>query len=228
MVLVRAATFAVAITLSSSLFSHGVIAQDGAGFGFPAGAPGLFNPVAQPVATPAASPSTPGKSAKSALAGTMDLAPAAEPWSMTSRVHVQQGTGDAYLVFQIDLAKGHYIYSVTPDGSPAPTQITATASPDFQLVDTFSPDVAPIVIENDPVFQRRVEKHKGTVQFFAPIKLSDGVDPETMQLEIVFNGQVCSEGGSCVPVRDHRQFATFAGWFAGGDQQAEQNQSELR
>jgi DsbC/DsbD-like thiol-disulfide interchange protein len=150
-----------------------------------------------------------------------------DPWQMTGRIHIEQGTSQGYLVLQVDLADNHYIYSVAPKQSPAPTQLKVAPSSSFRMLANFSPDTAPIVIEKDPVFEQRIEKHKGTVQFFAPIKLEDGVNLATINAEVVFIGQVCSEEGFCIPLRGNKVVAQFAGYFDRA-QQGDQNQATQR
>jgi len=147
----------------------------------------------------------------------------ADPWRMTARVHLEKGSTNGYLVLQVDLAAGHYIYAVTPKGSPAPTKIQVTKTAEYRLLGQFGPDQQPIVIEKDPLFEQRVEKHKGTVQFFAPIEVHPDLDLAKFNPEIKFIGQVCSEEGFCVPLRDKKVVASFAGFF---ERTAEGSQSQ--
>ena len=152
------------------------------------------------------------------------------PWQFTGRVHLEQGSTKGYIVLQLDLAENHYIYSITPGQSPSPSKILIAESPDFRLLENFSSDRPPMVIEKDPVFEMRIEKHKGTVQFFAPIEVRPGLDLATFQPQITYVGQVCSDEGFCVPLRDEKVAAKFAGFFdrtaqANPDQANQANQT---
>ena len=142
-------------------------------------------------------------------------APAAvEPWKFEGRLHLQEGSTEGYIVLQIDLAPGHYIYSVSPEGSPAPTKIEIVPSASVQVAQGFAPDQPPTVIENDPVFQRRIEKHTNRVQFFVPCRLDPNADYKLTGLPVIeFNGQVCSKDGVCMPIRNKKIPVEFAGYF---------------
>lgn len=137
-----------------------------------------------------------------------------KPWKFEGRLHLQQDSTEGYIVLQIDLAPGHYIYSVSPEGSPAPTKISIVPSASVQTADTFSPDQPPAVIENDPIFERRIEKHTERVQFFVPCRLDPHADYKLTGLPVIeFNGQVCSTDGVCIPIRNHKIAVQFAGYF---------------
>jgi len=139
---------------------------------------------------------------------------ARDPWKFEARLHLQKGTSEGYLVLQMDLEKGHYIYSVSPKGSPAPTKVSVVANPSVQTRGVFAPNVPAEVTENDPVFNRRIEKHKGQVQFFIPCQLDGSVDFEAGAMPVIeFNGQVCSSDGVCIPITGHKIPAKFAGFF---------------
>ena len=139
---------------------------------------------------------------------------AQQPWKFEGRLHLQEGSTEGYIVLQIDLAPGHYMYSVSPEGSPAPTKIEIVPSASIQVAQEFSPDQPPTVIENDPVFQRRIEKHTDRVQFFVPCRLDPNADYKLTGLPVIeFNGQVCSKDGVCLPIRNKKIEVKFAGYF---------------
>ncbi len=137
-----------------------------------------------------------------------------QPWKFEGRLHLRQGSTEGYIVLQIDLAPEHYIYSVSPDGSPAPTKIEIVPSANVKTPNTFSPDQPPAVVEKDPVFQRRIEKHTGRVQFFVPCQLDPNADYKLTGMPVIeFNGQVCSKDGVCIPIRKKKIKVNFAGYF---------------
>lgn len=145
-----------------------------------------------------------------------------DPWKFEGRLHLQKGTSEGYLVLQMDLDQGHYIYSVSPKGSPAPTKISVVANPSVKTRGAFAPNVPPEVNENDPVFRRRIEKHKGRVQFFVPVELDASVDFQAAGMPVIeFNGQVCSSDGVCIPISGQKVSVKFAGFFERENQSAD-------
>lgn len=149
-------------------------------------------------------------------------AEARDPWKFEGRLHLQKGTNEGYLVLQMDLDQGHYIYSVSPKGSPAPTKISVVANPSVKTGGVFAPNVPPEVNENDPVFHRRIEKHKGQVQFFVPCQVDANIDFQTVGMPVIeFNGQVCSADGVCIPISGQKVVVKFAGFFERENQSAD-------
>ena len=147
---------------------------------------------------------------------------ARDPWKFEGRLHLQKGTSEGYLVLQMDLEQGHYIYSVSPKGSPAPTKISVVANPSLQTRGVFAPNVPPEVNENDPVFHRRIEKHKGQVQFFVPCQIDANTDFQAGGMPVIeFNGQVCSADGVCIPITGQKVAVKFAGFFERENQSAD-------
>jgi len=136
----------------------------------------------------------------------------APPWKLTSRIHLEKGTNKGYLVVQLDLAEGYHIYSLDPQGSPSPTKLAVLPSSDLKVQSKFTSDKPPKVTEKDPVFQQRIEKHSGQIQFFASIVVRPGINLKKLEQEITFSGQVCSDS-ACQPIRNHVADAKFAGYF---------------
>jgi thiol:disulfide interchange protein len=135
------------------------------------------------------------------------------PYEVTGRYHLQQDSNEGYLILQFDLPKGSYIYSLTQSGELLPSKIAVTRSEDFVTRGKFIPDSPPKVVEKDPVFNQRVEKHVGKIQFFVPIQVEEGINLSELRPEMVFNGQVCSNQGICIPIRKKKVVAEFAGYF---------------
>jgi hypothetical protein len=149
----------------------------------------------------------------------------AKPYKVSSRFHLQQGTNTGYLVVKVELAKGNFIYSLNQKSPLRPSKIRVADSQQFQLKSEFKPDRVPIVIENDPVFKQRVEKHKGEIQFFATVEIAPGVDVETLSADVNFGGQVCSEEGFCMPILGANTKGKFAGYFERTAEKRETSQS---
>lgn len=150
-----------------------------------------------------------------------ETAAADEPWKFEGRLHLEKGTGNGYIVLQVDLAPGSYIYSVSPEGSPAPTRLEVVTPPGLVVGEAFSPNLPPTVVELDPVFNRRIEKHKTQVQFFVPCQVTQDANFENDGWPAIqFDGQVCAEGGVCIPIRGQQIPVVFAGYFERSEQSA--------
>lgn len=137
-----------------------------------------------------------------------------EPYRLTGRFHLEQGTSRGYLVLQCQLMEGSYIHSLSLPKDMFPTVIQTEPSTVYRTGEQFQPDRPPTVVENDPIFGERMEKHAGSIQFFVPIELVAGVDPLTIEPRMEFNGQVCSSNGTCLPLRKKAVVAKFAGYFS--------------
>ncbi len=135
------------------------------------------------------------------------------PYRLSGRFHLQKATNTGYLVLECELPKGSYIYSLTQKGAVKPTVIKVSPSNAFATSGKFIPDRQPKIVEEDPVFEQRLEKHTGKVQFFVPMQLQSNIDPLTLQPELTFDGQVCSSNGVCMPIRNKTVKAKFAGYF---------------
>ena len=135
-----------------------------------------------------------------------------KPYEISSRIHLNKGTQEGYLVVEVQLADGKHIYSLTQAGDVPPTTLKMSPNQQIQLTGVFSPDKPAVVIENHPDFQQRVEKHTGKIQFFAPIKVAATADLAKLVAEVQFDGQVCSKD-ACMPIRGKKIAGKFAGYF---------------
>ncbi len=135
------------------------------------------------------------------------------PYKLTSRFHVQKGTNTGYLIVKVEMPKGSYVYSTTQKEPLKPSKIQVVESNQFRIEGKFTPDRPATVVEHDPTFKQRLEKHIDSVQFFASIKIAAGVAPESLEADLKFSGQVCNERGFCVPIFGARTKAKFAGYF---------------
>ncbi len=136
------------------------------------------------------------------------------PYKLSSRFHLQTNSNHGYLVVKMEMRTGSYIYSMTQAAPLKPSTLKVADSRQFRLSGTFTPDRPPTIIEKDPIFEQRLEKHKGVVQFFVPIEIAPGTDPKQLSAEIVFNGQVCTDQGMCMPLSDVKAKGKFAGFFS--------------
>ena len=135
------------------------------------------------------------------------------PFRVSSRFHVEQGSTTGYLVVKVEMAKGSYIYSMTQPAPMRAAKITVSPSNQFRIIGKFAPDKPATVVEFDPIFEQRVEKHKGSIQFFVPIELAKGVEVATLTPELTFAGQVCTEDNICMAISDLKTKGKFGGYF---------------
>ncbi len=152
--------------------------------------------------------------------------PAAKKITLTGRFHLVAGTRHGVLILRTEISDGNHIYSLTQKGSPPPSKISVKKSSQFRIEGTFSSDRHPKVVAFDPLFQNRLEKHSKLVQFFVPIEIGPGIDPAQVKPEIIFDGQVCSDEGICVPIQAMKTVAVFAGFYA--NQAQKQSDSQFR
>ena len=136
----------------------------------------------------------------------------AKPYEISSGVHLEKNSDKGYLVVQVKLKKGSHIYALTQGGNVPPTKLKLAPSKQLRLTGSFTPDLPAKVIAKDPTFGQRIEKHTGTVRFFAPVQVAPNVDLKKLAVEVQFDGQVCTND-SCVPVRRHKTQSRFAGFF---------------
>jgi len=140
-------------------------------------------------------------------------AAAQAPYKISGRFHLQAGTTQGYLVLECQLQPGNYIYSLTQTEPIKPTQIRVTSSEHYAIRGAFHPDQPPKIIESDPVFEQRVEKHSGTVRFFVTFEIAPGIDVTQLKPEMLIDGQICSDEGFCIPINAQTVSAEFAGYF---------------
>ena len=137
-----------------------------------------------------------------------------QEYQISSRIHLNKGTRTGYLVVEAQIAPGRHIYSLTQAGVVPPTTLKMQPNPQIELTGDFSPDTPATVIENDPDFHQRLEKHTGKVQFFAPIKVDPAADLDKIAAQVQLDGQICSEE-ACLPIRAKMITGKFAGYFDG-------------
>ncbi len=134
--------------------------------------------------------------------------------SLKGRFHLVKGTNKGFLILHAKIPAGSYIYSVSqPEGGPTATKIKSPSGKSILVKGKFVADAKPLVIENDPIFKMRVEKHIDSVQFFVPIEVNPNQDPKSIRPLMNFEGQICSDAGVCTPIRNRRIAAEFAGYF---------------
>ncbi|MCH7727925.1 MAG: hypothetical protein IH991_15830 [Planctomycetes bacterium] len=133
---------------------------------------------------------------------------------VTAQFKIKKGTNEGVLAVTAKPAPRWYTYSITQlEGGGLRSQIIVSKSDDY-VVDAaeFKPDNGPTIVK-DPNFKVPLEEHKKTVTWTAPLRLTDGTDVESLKIQLLYNGQVCEEGGQCIPIFDRKLAASFAGYI---------------
>jgi thiol:disulfide interchange protein/DsbC/DsbD-like thiol-disulfide interchange protein len=133
------------------------------------------------------------------LAGEMLL----EPATISAKFSPRTTDRPATLLITAKIARGRHTYSLTqPPGGPLPTTIELQSSPNFRQLSSFRSQPAPKahMEELAPGTSIKVEEHEGQVTWYAPIELTAGVDPKTLEIRGTVHMQVCQTRGICEPV----------------------------
>ncbi len=132
---------------------------------------------------------------------------------LTARYYLEKGSDKGFLIVKAKIPKGSYIYSLNQSSPLIPTKLTFKNDHRVSALSGFQPDKKPKVIPNDPIFETRLEKHYGTVQFYVPIQLADTSSLNSYKPTVLLNGQICAEEGFCQPIRSVAVEAIFSGFF---------------
>jgi suppressor for copper-sensitivity B len=136
-----------------------------------------------------------------------------EPVEFAASFDIAEGKRTGSLKVTATLSDPWYIYSVTQQaGGPLKTEIEIQGE-QCKLTGPFQANQPPKVVTSEVFKGIPIEEHFGSVIWTAPIELSEGVDPATVKLVVVINGQTCIENGSCKPISDQEVEATFAGFL---------------
>ena len=146
---------------------------------------------------------------------------AEKAFRLSSRFHLKKGSAEGFLIVKFELPNNSYIYSLTQPEPFVKTTIKVTPSPHFSFTGkkSFAPDQKPKIIESDPDFGKRLEKHSGVVQFFIPIKLNEILAAKELTIQLEVDGQVCDET-TCLPISGKKTTAKFAGFFEPTDKKS--------
>lgn len=126
-----------------------------------------------------------------------------DPATVSAKFTPATAERPAILLITAKIAKGRHTYSLTqPPGGPEATKIDLESSPNFRLLGTFRSQPAPKPRTEDlgGGITIRVEEHEGQVTWYAPIEITAGVDPKSLEIRGEVRMQVCETHGVCEPV----------------------------
>jgi suppressor for copper-sensitivity B len=127
----------------------------------------------------------------------------AAPATVSAKFTAATSDRPAILLITAKIPSGRHTYSLTqPPGGPQPTSIELQPSPNYRLVSKFRSQPAPKVgvEEIGPDMNIKVEEHEGEITWYAPIEITAGVDPKSLEVRGTIHMQVCETHGTCVPV----------------------------
>ncbi|HEY2415024.1 MAG TPA: cytochrome c biogenesis protein CcdA [Pirellulaceae bacterium] len=137
-----------------------------------------------------------------------------EQVKLSGSFNVNKATRRGALTVAATIEPSWHIYSLTqPAGGPQKSELKVTKSPDFSLLGIFQAD-RQAHVKPPSVFKVNSEEHDGVVNWSVPIEVHEGVDPESLKIEVTYSGQVCKDGpgGLCIPIFGEKFTAKFAGF----------------
>lgn len=124
-------------------------------------------------------------------------------------IDTAQGVGEVRL--SIEMNDGWCVYSTTqPAGGPMASRISLKPNPAIVTLGKFVPTTKPKIVPAGDIIRVAQEKHYHKVEWTAPFILAPNIDPAQLQLDVIYNGQTCQDGGSCIP-KNEKVVAKFAG-----------------
>lgn len=131
--------------------------------------------------------------------------------SLSAAFRLVKGSRDGTLSLTATSDPEWHVYSITQkDGGPLRSKIAVTKSAEFELLGDFQAEQPPAIKKYD-YFDVPVEEHAGAVTWSAPIRLAEGAAPDRLVIHLEYNGQVCTDAGSCIPISKRHVEARFAG-----------------
>ena len=124
---------------------------------------------------------------------------------------VKTDTRLGMLSLNFTVPDGWHCFSTTQvPGGPTKSKITVKAE-GVKVIGDFVP-LEPAVAHKSEIFEIVVEEHEGFVTWQAPIEFDAGADPESVELTVKYDGQICNnDGTACKPVNE-KLTATFVGF----------------
>lgn len=128
--------------------------------------------------------------------------------SMSAYLTAGSQPGDLVLNVMAEIKPTWHVYSVTqPAGGPKRTIITVIPSDDYVVAGEFAPFPDPHVEQSEffKVEEEFIneETHEDIVVWSVPLRLHEGIDPNSVQVAVEVKGQVCSDTFGCIDVEEY-------------------------
>ncbi len=130
-----------------------------------------------------------------------------EPLTVTSWFKLKEGSSEGTLSVRAAIGEGRHLYSQHHGGREIKTSFMVAESDQYTVTGGFQPDVDPHKHQKDG---DDYEEFEHEVTWTAPVAISEGVDPESIKIEITFRGQTC-DATSCLPPVKEDLVAAFEG-----------------
>ena len=121
---------------------------------------------------------------------------------------IKEGTLFGNLYVDVLVGEGYHTYSQNHGGSEISTRFEVPISNQFEVIGNFQPDREPHAFEKEG---KNYEEFEGAVTWTAPFKLTEGVDPNNLLINVKYRGQVC-DANSCQPPENLSLDAAFGGY----------------
>ncbi|MEM7456134.1 MAG: cytochrome c biogenesis protein CcdA [Planctomycetota bacterium] len=141
-----------------------------------------------------------------------------EPLVVTSWFRMKEGTRLGNIYIHATIGETYHTYSQNHGGVENKTTFDVPESDQFSLLGQFVPDVEPHKFEKDGY---PYEEFEHEVTWSAPFEIAEGVDAESLLINVTHRGQVC-DANSCQPPVTNRMEAAFDGWHADLEVDAEE------
>lgn len=123
------------------------------------------------------------------------------PLELTGEYKIANGKREGILSVKATMSPGWHVYSTTQKaGGPLPSRITVEPSKDFELARPFVASRPPHVKPPDENFRVPSEEYAVEVVWTAPFRVSESADPAKLDFSVVYDGLVCQDSGSCMPI----------------------------
>ena len=119
--------------------------------------------------------------------------------TLSGQLKIEKGSRDGILEVRAEIVPPWHVYAMDQEGGPGPAKIVVNSPDAIQLTGPFRADREPEVREVE-YFETPLREHYGEVIWSAPVRLTDGVNAEDVQLDVQFEGQICSDSAGCKPM----------------------------
>lgn len=146
------------------------------------------------------------------MAGFLDTASEGDELTLSGSFKIHRGQRTGVIEIRASLAPHWHVYAIDQQGGPGPAKIALPDASPLRLTGSFEPD-SPPEVRTVEVFAVPLREHYDRVTWTAPIELAAAADPESLSVEAIFTGQICSDEVGCKPIFGKSVEVTFAGFL---------------
>jgi len=131
---------------------------------------------------------------------------------LSATLKVEQDGRNGILEVKATLAPQWHTYAMDQEGGPGPSKIAVKSADKIEMLAPFRPDRQPKVREVEE-FNVPLREHYEEVIWSAPVRLAEGVDAETLELEAQYDGLICNDATGCKPIFGRMVSVAFGGYY---------------